>query len=465
MNEKATKETWKNIPIDNPKRIDIDLIFTDKQFSKLTMGLIPQQMEDKWFIYYEDEWLYFHRSWTGNGMYKAKLNKVADGYSIKEFWVEENLEKYKNEDYNTDIETFSFLIARGLLGIDVRNIYSSRNIKSETDALKGWSNFGNMLFTNQGVDYSEKIKSALFGVAVGDALGVPVEFNSREKISTNPVTDMIGYGTYNLPAGTWSDDSSLTFCLTEALTQDFDINTIGKNFVKWNYENYWTPHGNVFDIGIATRQAISRLAQGEKPELAGGFDESDNGNGSLMRILPLLFYLLDKPINERYDITKKVSSITHGHIRSVIACFYYLEFAKQIFEGKDKFEIYRNLQKEVLNHLTLLSINPREIALFDRLLKGDIYNIEQEQIQSTGYVLHTLEASIWCLLTTDNYKEGVLKAVNLGNDTDTTGAVTGGLAGLLYGLENIPEKWLQQIAKYNDIENLAKRLNEKIANH
>jgi ADP-ribosyl-[dinitrogen reductase] hydrolase len=311
----------------------------------------------------------------------------------------------------------------------------------------------------------KQIKSLLFGVAVGDALGVPVEFNDRQTISKNPVTDMNGYGTYNLPAGTWSDDSSLTFCLAEALTQAFSLNEIGQNFVKWYHENYWTPRGNVFDIGIATREAITRLAKGEKPEFAGGFDESDNGNGSLMRILPLLFYLLDKPINERYDIMKNVSSITHGHIRSVIACFYYLEFARQIFEGKDKFEIYRNLQKEVINHLASLSINPTEIALFNRLLKNDIQNLNEDQILSSGYVLHTLEASIWCLLTTDNYKDAVLKAVNLGSDTDTTGAVTGGLAGLLYGLENIPEKWLQQIAKYNEIENLAERLNDKIASH
>ncbi len=465
MNETATKKTWKNIPIDNPKRIDIDLLFTDKQYAKLTKGLIPQQMEDKWFIYYEDEWLYFHRSWTGNGMYKAKLNKVTDGYSIKEFWAERNPQKYKNEDDNTDIETFSFLIARGLLGIDVRNIYSSRNIKSNSDVVKGWSNFGNMLFTNKGVDYSEKIKSALLGVAVGDALGVPVEFKSRESISKNPVTEMIGYGTYNLPAGTWSDDSSLTFCLAEALTQKFDLNVIGQNFVKWAYENFWTPHGYVFDIGIATQQAISRLARGEKPELAGGFDETDNGNGSLMRILPLLFYLLEKPINERYNIIKKVSSITHGHIRSVISCFYYIEFAKQCLDSKNKFEIYRNLQTEISNLLTSLSINPKEISKFDRLLKGNIAELDEDEIQSSGYVLHTLEASIWCLLKTNNYKDAVLKAVNLGNDTDTTGAVTGGLAGLLYGLDDIPKKWLQQIARYNDIENLAERLNKKITSH
>jgi ADP-ribosylglycohydrolase len=313
------------------------------------------------------------------------------------------------------------------------------------------------------VDYSDKIKSVLFGVAIGDALGVPVEFNSRQTISKNPVTDMIGYGTYNLPPGTFSDDSSLTFCLAEALTNDFDLNAIGQNFVKWCYNNYWTPRGNVFDIGIATRQAIDRLAKGERPDLAGGFDVSSNGNGSLMRISPLLFYLLDKPINERYEITKQVSSITHGHIRSVIACFYYLEFSRQLFAKKDKFEIYKNLQTEITTHLTSLSINPTELALFDRLLKKDIHELTEENIFSSGYVLHTLEASIWCLLTTDNYKDAVLKAVNLGEDTDTTGAVTGGLAGPLYGLDNIPENWIKQIAKHDDIEELAERLGEKIA--
>jgi len=305
-------------------------------------------------------------------------------------------------------------------------------------------------------------KDILFGVAVGDALGVPVEFKSRQTISNNPVTDMIGYGTYNLPAGTWSDDSSLTFCLAEALTQSFDLNVIAQNFVKWTHENYWTPRGNVFDIGIATRQAISKLARGERPELAGGFDVSSNGNGSLMRISPLLFYLLDKSINERYEITKQVSSITHGHIRSVIACFYYLEFARQLFERKDKFEIYKNLQIEITDHLISLSINQTEIALFDRLLKSDIHKLDENQIHSSGYVLHTIEASIWCLLTTDNYKDAVLKAVNLGEDTDTTGAVTGGLAGILYGLENIPPKWITQIARKDDIANLAERLAKNI---
>ena len=320
-----------------------------------------------------------------------------------------------------------------------------------------------MLFTNQGVDYTEKIKSVLFGVAVGDALGVPVEFKDRETIRKNPVTDFIGYGTYNLPAGTWSDDSSLTFCLAEALTNEFDLHIIGQNFVKWRYNNFWIARGNVFDIGNATQQAIDRLVTGVQPDLAGGFDDPSNGNGSLMRISPLLFYLLDKPVNVRYEITKQVSSITHGHIRSVIACFYYLEFARQLVAQKDKFEIYKNLQTEITNQLTSLSINPAEIAKFDRLLKQNIHELTEENVYSSGYVLHTLEASIWCLLTTDNYKDAVLKAVNLGEDTDTTGAVTGGLAGLLYGFDNIPANWIKQLARNNDIENLAERLGEKIA--
>jgi len=305
------------------------------------------------------------------------------------------------------------------------------------------------------------IEDILFGVAVGDALGVPVEYKSRQILQREPVTDMIGFGTYSLPPGTWSDDSSLTFCLAEALIHDFDLQNIADNFVAWRYKNFWTARGEVFDVGIATHEAIEKLAKGEKPDLAGGFDIYSNGNGSLMRILPLVIFTKDKPIEERFEITKKVSSITHGHIHSIISCFYYLEFSRQILEQIDKFKIYENLKEKVTNFLISLSINPNEIAFFDNLLKQDIYKFDENKIKSSGYVLHTLEASIWCLLVTDNFKDAVLKAVNLGEDTDTTGAVTGGLAGLLYGYENIPKKWIDQIARRNDIKKLATKLLKK----
>jgi len=177
-----------------------------------------------------------------------------------------------------------------------------------------------------------------------------------------------------------------------------------------------------------------------------------------MRILPLLFYLKDKPVEESYGLTRQVSSITHAHIRSVIACFYYLEFARHLLTSKDKFSIYDQLQTEVSDFLISRKIEEPEIRHFDRLLKSDISKLDEDAISSSGYVVHTLEASIWCLLTTGSYEEAVLKAVNLGEDTDTTGAVTGGLAGLLYGYVSIPERWLVQLARKADIEGLAERM-------
>ena len=310
-------------------------------------------------------------------------------------------------------------------------------------------------------------KDVLFGLAVGDALGVPVEFKSREYLKKSPVTTMIGYGSHNQPAGTWSDDSSLAFCLAESLCNGYDLDDLANRFVEWKEHAYWTPHGKVFDIGIATSQAIWSLHQGTPPLLAGGADEQSNGNGSLMRILPLLFYIKDKPIQKRFELVKQVSSLTHRHIRSVIACFIYLEFALELLNGKDKKESFRNAVSRLDDFLYEEPIcSEKELFRFHRIFaKPDsIYETKpvdeypEEEINSSGYVLHTLEASIWCFLLTDTYEEAVLKAVNLGSDTDTTGAVTGGLAGLYYGHESIPAGWVEVLAKRKNIEELALRL-------
>lgn len=298
---------------------------------------------------------------------------------------------------------------------------------------------------------NNQIKTILLGIATADALGVPVEFQSRAFLKENPVNDMQEFGTHNQPKGTWSDDTSLTLCLAESIVEGLDVNKLAQKFVAWKNDNYWTPHGWVFDIGIGTRIAIERLEEGTKPELAGGFEERDNGNGSLMRILPLILFTKNMDIDQRFEWTKSVSSLTHAHIRSVMACFYYLEFAKKIVEGKNVFQAYKDLQKEVFDYFEQIKINPIEIQKFQRLLFEDISIVQEENIKSTGYVLDTLEASIWCLLTTNSYKEAVLKAVNLGNDTDTTGAVTGGLAALIYGLDAIPKDWLSVVVRKEDI--------------
>jgi ADP-ribosyl-[dinitrogen reductase] hydrolase len=299
------------------------------------------------------------------------------------------------------------------------------------------------------------LQTILLSTAIGDALGVPVEFKPRTYLTENPVTDMLQYGTHHQPKGTWSDDTSLMLCLAESIVEGLDLNKLAQKFIVWKNDNLWTPHGWVFDIGIGTRVAIERLEDGELPELAGGFEEMDNGNGSLMRILPLVLYTKDLNIDQRFEWTKKVSSLTHAHVRSVMACFYYLEFAKKIIEGKDKFLVYAELQSELYHYLESRRINPLEIQKFSRLLFDDISKVEEDNIKSSGYVIDTLEASIWCILTTDTYKDAVLKAVNLGQDTDTTAAVTGGLSGLIFGLETVPTEWLDVLARKEDIIRLS----------
>lgn len=312
-------------------------------------------------------------------------------------------------------------------------------------------------------------RDILFGVAVGDALGVPVEFKERNIIAQDPVTDMRGYGTHDQPPGTWSDDSSLTFCLAEMLCKGYDLNDLGRRFIDWREHNYWTPHGFAFDIGFATSDAISDLLRGKSPFTTGRVDEQSNGNGSLMRILPLALYIRNLPIEQRYQRTKEISAVTHAHIRSVIACFIYLEYALLLMQGKEKFEAYESMKEVVNPFLQENAIcSQTELDKFHRVLENPlgiyevkpVYEYPENEILGSGYVLHSLEASLWCLLTSNTYEETVLKAVNLGKDTDTTGAIAGGLAGLLYGYEAIPVNWVQQLARTADIEDLAQRLHK-----
>lgn len=317
------------------------------------------------------------------------------------------------------------------------------------------------------------VKAGIMGVCIGDALGVPVEFRSREQLKRSPVTKMRALGTHHQPAGTWSDDGSLTLCLADSLCNGYDLENIALKFLQWYNAEIWTPHGRVFDIGIATSQAIYRIGRSVSPILCGGNSEFDNGNGSLMRMMPLLFYIKNLPIEKRFDIIKDVSSITHRHIRSIVACFIYLEFALEILKGKDKWDAYRTMQKtvrEFLDHNPICSQN--EMDKFHRILElkvgeydlAPLYTLQEEEISSGGYVLHSLEASLWCFLNSESYAEAVLKAVNLGEDTDTTGAITGGIAGIYYGYENIPEEWIAELVRKDDIEKLCEKLHQKLMN-
>lgn len=309
------------------------------------------------------------------------------------------------------------------------------------------------------------VKAGIFGVCIGDALGVPVEFKRREDLKRFPVTVYLAYMSWNQPKGTWSDDSSLTLCIADVLAKGYDLEKIGQSFVKWNKYGHWTAHGKLFDIGGTTRHSIARLIKGESARFSGNIFEEDNGNGSLMRTLPLAFYLKDEEdIEKLYQTVKEVSAITHGHFRSVFACFMYVVFAIELIKGKSKKEAYEHMQKEALEYADINGFNPKEIELFHRVLKNDISTYPEEEIKSGGYVLNSLEASLWCFLNSETYAEAVLKAVNLGEDTDTTGAITGGLAGIYYGFENIPEEWVSELVRKDDIEVLCEKFQKKLMN-
>ncbi|MEB3280399.1 MAG: ADP-ribosylglycohydrolase family protein [Lyngbya sp.] len=306
-----------------------------------------------------------------------------------------------------------------------------------------------------------KIASALIGLCVGDALGVPVEFHVRSERRLHPVTTMIGYGTYNQPPGTWSDDSSLTLCLADVLChQGYDLNAIADSFCRWYRERFWTARGGVFDIGVTTQIAINRLRKGVPPVEAGETSDRSNGNGSLMRILPLAFLYKQESFPDLIAKVHDCSKITHAHARSQMACGIYISIAISLLQGMTLKEAYLS-GIERIKPLYETEEFADQLRYFKRVLPGDIETVESKKIESSGYVLHTLEASLWCLLTTSSYSEAVLKAVNLGDDSDTTGAVTGGLAGIYYGLENIPSEWVEVLARKDDILNLAEQLEQR----
>ena len=226
------------------------------------------------------------------------------------------------------------------------------------------------------------------------------------------------------------------------------------------FEGYWTPFNKTFDIGNTTYSAIMNLRNGISPHLAGMDRERDNGNGSLMRILPLVPYTLKMEAETRFRIIGEVSSLTHRHPRSILACISLCEFAIQYINLQSIEKAYQTMQQTMLQLLKKEMFIEEDIPFkrFVGLSYEEFKNIELKDIHSTGYVIDTLEASLWCVFNTTNYKDATLKAVNLGHDTDTVGAITGGLAGIIYGYDTIPSEWIDILARKDDIIKLGEKL-------
>lgn len=317
------------------------------------------------------------------------------------------------------------------------------------------------------------IKAVMIGHAVGDALGVPVEFCLRKNIEKNPVTDMRGYGTYDVPAGSWSDDTSMSIAALDSLSSgEIDYFDIMVNFAKWLNDGEYTPTGKSFDVGRTCLRSILNFVGVSYSEdygfiLPPGFDifdcglrdERSNGNGSLMRIHPFVLYAYMKYLNgteEGYwrwmNCIKQASSLTHAHDRAVMGCHIYADCLSFLLKEPSK-ESLKAAIKFAEGDLDYLP----EFEHYRRIFEPDFDKLPIDEIKSTGYVVDTLEAALWCLLTTDSYRDCVLKAVNLGGDTDTIAAVAGGLAGALYGYDAIPLEWRETLIKRDYIEEMCER--------
>ncbi len=269
-----------------------------------------------------------------------------------------------------------------------------------------------------------KLRDAVYAVAVGDALGSPVQFMDRG--SYPQVTEMLYCDLFGKEAGTWTDDTSMTLALCDSIREKgrIDIEDIRKKFSAWLSSGKYTQDGKAFDIGNTCYEAIK---QGR-----GQDDFYSNGNGSLMRIVPLAF------VESADDsVIDAVSSLTHAHAISCEACRIYIHIARDLLEGK-------SVKNAVNDNVRSVSETFAPLA--------SIGNRTRESIRSSGFVVDTLEAALWCLLTTDSFQTAVEAAVNLGDDTDTVGAVTGGLAGILYGYDAIPASWISTLRKKEMLE-------------
>lgn len=268
---------------------------------------------------------------------------------------------------------------------------------------------------------ADQLRGIVYGAAVGDALGVPYEFMKRGSFEC---TGMVGGGAHGMPAGTFSDDTSLMLatCASYGALHHVDMDDMRDESARWLYEGAYTPDGSAFDVGNATATAI---------EQGRGCDgERSNGNGSLIRIAPLALTTAGD------DEVRDASAVTHAHVISKEACVAFVHILREVLRG------------EAL--ATAIEGNISDDPRFGFM--RDIESWSRDDVRSTGYVIDTLGAALWCALNTDDYASCVLAAVNLGDDSDTTACVAGALAGAMYGYDSIPREWIEQLRGKDVIE-------------
>lgn len=289
--------------------------------------------------------------------------------------------------------------------------------------------------------------NGIMGFIIGDAMGVPLEFQKRELFKNSKVIDMISSDRVGAK-GVWSDDSSMVIATMKSIIDNkgkINYESIMDNFILWVSNKDFIATDKAFGIGRATFLALGNYynKRYEKITDCGMKGFNYNGNGSLMRILPIAYYCYYKKLNddEIYHLVKDISSLTHSHEISILGCFIYVLLVIELLSGEEKENAYSNIKKH--NYRKYFSLE--NIKYYDRLLNNDISKLNVDSISSMGFIVDTLEAVIWCFINNNSYDKCVIEAINLGNDSDTIGALVGGLSGIYY--DNLPSKWLDSIVK------------------
>ncbi len=309
--------------------------------------------------------------------------------------------------------------------------------------------------------FQKQVIGGIQGSVVGDAIGVPTEFMSRKELHYSPIEGMVAGGVHGQPIGTWSDDTSMTLCTIDSLIEHgIDYTDQMVRFSDWLWRAANTAHDEVFDVGGATKQSIFRFAKGTSALECGELAEYSCGNGSLMRLFPTAMYVISRFGNISIDdysaeIIHNTSKCTHQHPKCQMACGILFNTIASLSNGGN---LQKALMDGIAGGLEYYKSKPEFAEVYDAFtFLVDIDKWREAEIKSSGYVVDTLQASLWCLYTSSGYAESVLKAVNLGEDTDTNAAVTGALAGMWFGEEQIPVEWREKTVKYGTIRNLSQR--------
>lgn len=304
----------------------------------------------------------------------------------------------------------------------------------------------------QQTDRLDTYGGCLLGLAVGDALGTTLE--SKKRGSFEPLKDIVGGGPYHLKPGEWTDDTSMAMCLTESLLArgGFDAKDQMERYCQWHEAGYWSCRPHSFGIGKTTRAALK--AYRETGQIfAGSTNIESSGNGSLMRLAPIPLYFVNRP-ESALSHASESSRTTHGSSLCVDACRFYCGVLIGAVLGEKKETLLSPRYCPVKDYYQEQPLCPE----IDAIAAGSYKEKPDFFIKSTGYVLHTLETALWGFYRGQSFIDGLIKVVNLGGDSDTAGAVYGQLAGAYYGLQDIPESWVELIAYNRQILNLARHL-------